>query len=260
LRSFGSFAEAISISIDPRGMIYVVDKKMNTVKKFSSTGDSLAQVGGYGWSDETLQQPTDVVAPNGLDVYVADYANHRIQRYDNNLNFVSTLASKGGKVASVSFGYPRSVAVSGLGSLFILDNENIRIIKISVDKSIERIFGGLEAGKGRLRSPTRVRVDSDENVYVLDGKRLVVFDPFGNYLKIIADSIFSNPQNFNIYQDTLYVIDCDVIIVLSKNGEILREINIVAQSGSDSYSVDLAVYQRKLYILTLHGIHVLDLE
>src|SRR5881394_4402970 len=95
--SAGSVAptvNATAFAIDPQGNRYVLDAVQNVVVKLNPTGVAVRSVGGYGWSDLTFDQPSDISVPNGLDVYIADYGNHRIVRYDHSLNFVSTIPPK----------------------------------------------------------------------------------------------------------------------------------------------------------------------
>ena len=260
--SLGSFGEAIAFSIDPEGVIYVLDGATNTLKKLSNTGDSVAQIGGYGWAELAFDQPADVFTPNGLDVYVADYGNHRIQRFDRNLNFGSSLSLRDNENVSQRFGYPQSVALSRQGALFIVDGENTRILKVSSDRTVERVFGGLDAGKGRLNAPKRVRVDNNDRVYVQDGNHLVMFDVFGNYIRTIGKNIFRQLKTFTIDQYLLYILDSCAIYILHPNGTIGNRIDFSSTDDDmdDCPAVDLAVFNKKLFLLTEHHIYILNLE
>ena len=82
--------DAVAISSDPLGRLYVIDAENDQLLQLSSDGLLLRKIGGYGWSELSFDMPSDISTQNGLDVYVADYGNHRIQRYDQHLNYVST--------------------------------------------------------------------------------------------------------------------------------------------------------------------------
>jgi len=257
-RSYGTFTSASSMAVDPAGMIYVLDAGENKVIKLSETGRQLGVAGGYGWGDQTFDHPYDLCAQNGLDVYIADYGNHRIQRYDRNLNFVSSFGSSSAETGDKIFGYPKSVAVSNSGSLFFIDGENKEIVKLTIANEIERTFGGFGYGNGKLVNPIRIRIDARDRVYVLDGKVIVVFDVYGNYLRTIGDGIFREPSVFAISLSTLYVLDSCSILSIDEKGNVLDRSVIDDQiGGSEPCSVrDIAVSHDALYLLTDHTVMI----
>ncbi|MBI3193545.1 MAG: NHL repeat-containing protein [Ignavibacteriae bacterium] len=201
-----TFQEAVALTIDPSGNIYVLDRGTSEVYKFSSQGNLLQKIGGHGWSVESFDKPSDVFTSNGLDIYVADYGNHRVQRFDRNLNYISSLSLRDEENQTKRFGYPKSIAVDRFGALYIVDGENIRIIKLKGDE-VERTFGGIDAGKGRLQNPQKIRITSDDKVYVLDGNSIVVFDIFGNYVQSYPERMFAHHQAIGLSDENLVVVD-----------------------------------------------------
>lgn len=179
-----------AISISPSGMIFVLDRSTNEIRKFSPGGSLLARAGGFGvGSDDALDAPMDFEVPNDLQVLVADYGNHRIVEYDGRLNRVSIIPGDLQQTGERVFGFPKSVATDRFGAMFIVDGENLRIVKLDPSRVFERAFGGSDAGSGRLRSPSRIRVGENDRVYVQDGATLMMYDLFGNFLgKMPLDS------------------------------------------------------------------------
>jgi len=248
-----SFANATAFTVDPRGNRYVLDAIQNVVVKINSSGAPVRSVGGYGWSDLSLDQPRDINAPNGLDVYIADYGNHRIVRYDHNLNFVSTIppgSAPEGK--DPPFRYPRSVAVSRLGALYIIDGDNGRIVKYSNENAIDQSFGNTGTGDARLRAPVRVRVTADDRLYVQDGTVLKVFDAFGSFVVALGEGLFRPPVTFTIDQSSVYIADSSRIYVMDG----MRHIDTLMNFGQSLYTgkrdslIDIAVFRDTLYALT----------
>ncbi len=247
----GSFTSATRCSVDPSGFVYVLDAGTNELLKYTTAGKVVCSIGGYGWTTLTFDQPADLSSPNGLDVYVADYGNHRIQRFDRNLNFISSLYLRDDENPDLRFGYPHGVDMDRFGALYLVDGENIRIMKFDATNVFERAFGGSEAGKGRLHSPSRVRVGSDDLVYVQDGNSLVVFNVFGNFVRIIGDGLFSNLQTFALDQNALYALDSCTVRVLNHQGEVTRSYDLVREGLVSGCEVkDFAVLGKQLYILT----------
>ena len=171
-----------SISVDLAGVMTVVDSHACTVRQYSPAGALLREIGGQGWGNDQFDRPAGVWAKNGIDVFIADYGNHRIQRFDNALAYVSTLATRDNSDPDKRFGYPTAVSLSRLGDLFLCDGENNRVAKVGSSNQVDLTFGGYGAGSGRLTQPVQIDCGPNDDVYVLDPPRIVVFDTFGNYI------------------------------------------------------------------------------
>ena len=85
-RSFGEFENASSFYINSAGIVYVTDNTTDEVYQVDTLGNELAFIGGYGWETYTFDDPVDVFA-DPPQVIVTDKNNHRIKRFDKNLNF-----------------------------------------------------------------------------------------------------------------------------------------------------------------------------
>jgi DNA-binding beta-propeller fold protein YncE len=260
LFSFGNFSGPRGIAVAPSGLIYVVDTGDNMVKVYSASGDSLNEIGGSGWGQLEFDQPYDIAVGAGLNFYVADYGNHRIQRFDKDLNYISTLYTRDSDDPSQRFGYPTSVAVSRLGDLFLLDNENLRVVKVNTFSTIERTFGGIEAGKGRLENPRKIRLTNEDLVCVLDGQRILIFDYFGNYIRTIGEGVLKDPRGMTVENDTVYVVDGPDIELMNPDGKflgILAPIG-VGEHGSPEVFEDVAVRGDHVYLLSNGGVRVFE--
>ncbi|MER3525311.1 MAG: hypothetical protein C4326_15025 [Ignavibacteria bacterium] len=181
------------LDVDINGVLTVVDGERNVVRQYSRDLVLLKEIGGSGWSNDQFDKPAGVWARNGIDIFVADYGNHRIQRFDRQLTFISSLLTRDCENPDERFGYPTDVALSRLGDLFICDTENSRVVKVSGLSKVERTFGGFGAGKGRLQKPNQLDIGPNDNVYVQDGRRIVVFDNFGNYVQAIEGLFEQDP-------------------------------------------------------------------
>ncbi len=174
-----------AISVDIYGNMFVLDSESSTLACIQRTAH-LCTKWGAGMEDHRFDRPAGIWARNGIDVYVADFGNHRIQRYDRTLTFVSSFSTRDNSNRDERFGYPSDVSLSRSGDLFICDTDNSRIIKVNRLNGVTVPFGGFGAGQGRLLHPLRAQVGPKDNVYVLDAPRVVVFDNFGNYLQDLS--------------------------------------------------------------------------
>ena len=134
--SIGKFKNASAFTITAAGILYVADASSDEIYKLDTLGNNLKDVGGYGWDEGAFDHPVDVFA-NPLSVYVTDKNNHRIQRFDKDLNFISLLYTRENDNPAERFGYPLSAVTSNQGDLFILDSENKRILKFDLQVSVE---------------------------------------------------------------------------------------------------------------------------
>jgi len=219
---FGDFSDAQSISLDPHGNVYVVDVGTNSIQKFDVEGRLVTRIGGYGWGQLEFDQPYDVCATNGLDVFVSDYGNHRIQRYNRKLEYIGTLYTRESSNDLQRFGYPKGIAINRFGDLYVCDTEDRRVLKISGFTRVVRSIGGIDAGKGRLVDPRDIEVDGQDNVYVLEKNRIVVFDHFGNYLRTLGSDNLRSAAGFCIAQPSVFVVQEDTIVELTLEGKMIN--------------------------------------
>jgi tripartite motif-containing protein 71 len=249
--SFGSFSDPRGISTDPAGNIYVANTGRNLLMRFSSAGDSTGEVGGYGWGDYQFDQPYDVCATNGIEIYVADYNNHRIQRFDRTLANVATLTTHQSNDDSKRFGYPSGVAVSRLGDLFICDDEDVRIVKVNTFSTVERTFGGYGEGAGSLTMPRQVAVGPNDDVYVSDKGRIAVYDNFGSYLTSIGVGMLHDPNGIGVSDDKIGVCDSDTLYFFDLSGKLIAKFSTGDILGAKvSHFSDVSITGNRVCILT----------
>lgn len=249
--SFGQFTNPKGISVDPAGNIYVVDAGRNLLMRFNPSGDSTGEVGGYGWGDFQFDQPYDVCATNGIKIYVADYNNHRIQRFDRTLANVASLTTHESNDDSKRFGYPSGVAVSRLGDLFICDDEDVRIVKVNTFSTVERTFGSYGEGAGSLTMPRQVAIGPNDDVFVSDKGRVAVYDNFGSYLKSIGVGVLHDPKGIGVSDDKIGVCDSDTLYFFNLDGKLISQFSTTEILGAsiDHFS-DVSINREKIYILT----------
>ena len=247
--------DRIDVSID--GSIFLLSTGRCTLTRILPDGSAPTTIGGPGWQGGQFDAPADLWARNGVDIMVADENNHRIQRFDRSLAFVAELSTRDDSYPERRFGYPRGVALSRQGDLFLSDGENVRALKVTGFKNVERAFGTFGGGKGKLAAPTEVEVGPDDNVYVLDAGRIVLFDSFGNFLRALPESLFTRPSAITSDDRGTLVFDDTVFHYIDRSGTIAGRIGLSAiLPGADSPPRDIALAPGKLYLLLRDGIAV----
>lgn len=245
--SIGNFENASSFYISSDGFIYITDKGKDEVVQLDTLGNLLEDVGGFGWNQSRFDEPVDVFA-DPLSIYITDKNNHRIQRFDRKLNFISQLYSRENENLNERFGYPNGCVVSNQGDLYVLDSENKRVIKFNLFGNYQLHFGGIDAGEFSLQSPKAISISSNGIVFVADNKILFAFDQFGNGLmKLKFDEVINSIE---IIFDRMILTTKDKIFLADTYQEKIEFRKLELVSETHFKIVSALLFNEKIYILT----------
>jgi len=156
------------------------------------------------WGSQGLQItglfsfPQDLAVDSAGNVYVSDYGNRRIQKFDNDGNFLHTWGVKGS--GNGQFQAPAGIAIGG-DDVYVLDNDLNRVQKFdTVGKYITQ-WGSKGTGPSQFMLPQGIAVDSHGDVYVVDtgNSRIQKFTSDGKFLLSwgvsgLGDGQFLNPR------------------------------------------------------------------
>ncbi len=179
------------VAVDAAGDVYVADTFNSTIRKITPDGavTTLAGSAGFTGSADGTGAAAQFNLPEGVavggdgNVYVADSQNFSIRKITAD-GVVTTLAgtpgvagSADGTGAAAQFVNPTSVAVGGDGNVYVADQDNATIRKVTPAGVVTTLAGtagqiGSADGTGAAASfsnPEGVAVDSAGNVYVADG-------------------------------------------------------------------------------------------
>jgi DNA-binding beta-propeller fold protein YncE len=246
--SIGKFKKASSFYITANGLIYVSDSGSDELILLDTLGNTLKTFGGYGWDQNSFDDPADVFA-DPLTIYVADKNNHKIKRFDKNLNFIYALYTRDSDIQEEQFGYPLSCATSNQGDLYFIDSDNKRIMKFDIFGNFIMNFGGFDAGNYQLSKPTQLAVSSSNNIFVIDGSDIVIFDHFGNGIRKI--NLENKIKSIRILFDQLVIcVDNKIYHTYLKSPDsVLKEIPITGYD-IDKQIISAILFNTKLYVLT----------
>ena len=136
------------------------------------------------------------ISPTTHKYYVCDRLNGRIQVFDQDLHYVSSLHLK----------YPTDVAFDDAGHVYVADFKKHEVQKFSPREEPLMTFGSHTAAKGKLHYPVGVHV-SRQFVYVTDGTPSVsVFTTDGAFVTSFGKEDLHDPRGITADEDGfLYV-------------------------------------------------------
>ena len=246
-----------AIDVDVAGHVFVLDRERGTLTLYDPALHEVATVGGPGWEGGSFDRPAGIWARNGLDIYVADHGNDRIQRFDRTLTYVSSLSSRPSDDNAITFGYPTDITVSRFGTLYICDTENNRIVTVDASNRVTGSFGGFGGGTGKLDRPVQVAMGPGDQVYVLDPPRILVYDLFGNYLSMLADGLLRSPARMAGDDRGIVVADGQELVFFDAVHKPVLRVPIADVTGQPSTEVlSLCCAGGKVYILTPGVLHI----
>ncbi|WP_428331567.1 alkaline phosphatase PhoX [Mucilaginibacter sp.] len=182
-----SFSGPVFLTFDPQGNLYVADPGNNAVRKitpnatvstFAGTGASGKQNGSANTA--TFNYSVGVAADALGNIFVADQNNNLIRKITPT-GMVSTFAGNdatgknNGAGTSASFNSPYGMAFDSKGNLYIADEGNNIIRKVTPVGIVSTFAGSGAQGKqdgtgtaASFYSPVDVTIDSKDNLYVDD--------------------------------------------------------------------------------------------
>ena len=79
----GKFQCIIGIAIDNKGYLYVADRDLHCIQKFTLNGQFVGQFGSQGAGEGQFNDPFGLVLSQSELLFVCDLNNHRIQVFKN---------------------------------------------------------------------------------------------------------------------------------------------------------------------------------
>ncbi len=179
---------------DSGGNLYIADTGNNRIRKVANgvittvAGNGTAGYGGDNGSATSAQlnEPNSIAVDPAGNLYIADANNSRIRKVANGV--ITTVAGNGtagfsgdnGPATSAQLNAPLGVALDSSGNLYIADERNYRIRKVS-GGVITTVAGSGTAGfsgdngpatSAQLTAPGAIALDSAGALYIADNLRL----------------------------------------------------------------------------------------
>ena len=193
------------VAFDSSGNLWVVDNVNNRVLEYLkgngfTTGESASLVIGQsglgsgvsGVSADRLSRPHGITFDSSGNLWVADYANHRVLEFLKGSGFTtgesaslvigqSDFTSNASRLTAAGMGAPESVVFDSSGNLWVADFTNSRVLEylkgngFTTGQSASLVLGQLDFTSGGrahtasgLSGPLSVIFDTSGNLWVAD--------------------------------------------------------------------------------------------
>jgi len=191
------------VASDSGSNVYVVDSLHHRIQKFDANGKPVLIWGTEGSGDgqfffrEQVDHAAGITVDGVGNVYVADFNNHRIQKFDANGTFLGKWGAQG--AGDGQFNFPTGIVTDVQGNVYVADSGNDRIQKFDKTGMYVGKWGRHGTGTGQFWGPNGVTVDGKGNVLVVDStnNRIQEFDANGTFLAAWGSGGTGNGQ-FNL--------------------------------------------------------------
>ncbi|HYM12490.1 MAG TPA: hypothetical protein VEU62_17265 [Bryobacterales bacterium] len=181
------------LALDAAGNLYICDTYNTEVRKVKPDGTIVPFAGSgqhsYGGDGgpavyAAMDFPAGITADAAGNVYIADQHNDRIRKVDTN-GIITTIAGNGeqgycgdgGPAVKACLNYPSDIAFDAAGNMYIADEDNNVVRKVTPDGTITTVVGSSGQGYGgdggppllaALNRPSGLAFDKQGNLIIVD--------------------------------------------------------------------------------------------
>jgi sugar lactone lactonase YvrE len=258
------------IAIDAANNIYIVDQANHAVRKINASDGKINTIAGTilnaGFSGDgttanaaKLNSPLDIALDASGNIYVMDAFNWRIRKVDATTGIISTVAGNGsagntgdGALAINASIRPGRIAVDGAGNIWITDNSQHTIRKITAATGIISTIAGkgnagyngeeVLATNAFLSGPIGVATDAGGNIYISE-----VGIPYG------GGTVYKHTRVRKISS-----VDGKIKTVAGSGGSMMQ--NLSGYSGDGPHATAYLLYfPSGIYVDTNNNLYIADM-
>ena len=215
-----------SVAIDSRGNLYIADEINNVIRKVDSVTGIISTFIGGQWNaigdggpadSANISMAASISIDNLGNFYISDICNERIRKVDALTNIITTVAGNGyhdnscnggfsgdgGVADSAEINRPTNVAIAKNGDLYIADNWNYRVRKVSYNNTTGINSGNNSTSINIFPNPV---VNACTLAGLNSGLKVEVYDLLGQKIDTYIANDNKMAINFTGYYGGIYTI------------------------------------------------------
>jgi sugar lactone lactonase YvrE len=174
----------MDVVVDKLGNYYYSEFENHRVIRVSHDGlhvDVVAGGNGAGTGLNQLNRPIGITIDKDFNLYIADSENHRVVKWSQNSTTGTLIAGVSGSLGTTvsRLNFPYDVELDELGSVFIADYNNHRVLKWTIGQS----SGVVIAGNGTAGN-TLAQLNNPTSLDYLNGSLYIADQQNGRVLKV----------------------------------------------------------------------------
>lgn len=218
-----SLSKTAGIVLDGAGNIYIGDQFNHVIRKVNTAGiiTTIAGTGTAAFSGDggpataaALSYPNYLIFNSAGELIITDNGNHRVRKLNLSSGIISTIVGNGvptfggdgGPATSASLRYPGGVAYDGAGNMYIADNVNSRIRKVTPGGIISTVVGNGIAGYSGDGGPaTAAQINTTVDIAISSSGDYFFADLANHRVRGVPASLV-NVNNPPIFTDTSHML------------------------------------------------------
>jgi DNA-binding beta-propeller fold protein YncE len=186
-------AEAVGVSINSKGHIFVLNRGNHPLLEFTADGEF---VGSFGEDSPIFRVPHSIRFDSQDNLWYANAADNLVVKFDTNMQVAQALGRRDEPWVYLTHGIERAIplpenfyqptdaAVGPDGSTYVTDGYgNSRVVKFTKEGNFVKYWGDRGGKPGQFNTPHSIVLDAKSNLYVADrqNNRVQVFDTDGKF-------------------------------------------------------------------------------